>query len=127
MGLKQALLDEALERFPHRAPADAELAGDLALPQGLARREPAADDPRPQLCGDPLRCRVPPQRLKHVTHAHLLTILMRHVCRCGRRVSGRRARALLTRTAASCLTVDILTAAEIACQVGSQCGRAGSG
>ena len=72
MGFEQTLLDEALERLPHRAPADAELAGDLDLAQRLARREPAGDDPGSQLCGDPLWRRVAPQRLEQVARAHLL-------------------------------------------------------
>jgi len=77
MRFEQALLDEALERFPHRAPADAKLAGDLDLAQRLARWEPAGDDPGPQPRSDPLWRRVAPQRLKQVARAHLqLTVLM---------------------------------------------------
>jgi hypothetical protein len=82
VGLEQALLDQALEGLPHRAPAHTELARDLDLAQRLARRQPAADDPRAQLRGDPLRRRVPPQRLKHVPHACHLDTLSRGSSEC---------------------------------------------
>ena len=74
--LEQALLDQALEGLPDRAPADAELARDLDLPQGLTRRQPSGDDARAQLRGDPFRRRIPAQRLKHIVHAHLPIVLM---------------------------------------------------
>jgi hypothetical protein len=91
MGFEQTLLDEALERLPHRAPADAELAGDLDLAQRTTRREPAGDDPGPQPCGDPLWRRIAAQRLKQVARAHLqLTTLMGQMRGRGHRIGGLR-------------------------------------
>jgi hypothetical protein len=109
MSLKKALLDEALERLSHRAPADAELAGYLDLPQGLTRWEPARYDPRSQLRGDPLRRRVPPQRLKRIPRAHLLTTLKQHMPGHCCRIDDRDTAPPQVTGSLDCRTVDILT------------------
>src|SRR5262249_55791788 len=125
--VRQALLDGAWERPPHGAAADAELAGDHTPAQGPAGREPAGDDPRSQLSGDPLRRGVPPQRLEHVPHAHRPTMLGGRMWGSGRRRAGdRRTLCLLTPGAISRPTVDILTTWKIACQAGERVGPASS-
>ena len=77
----------------------------------------------PALIGSP----AVPQRLEHVSHAHLPPMPGRRMWGSGRgRAADRRTLCLLMPGAISRPTVDILTTLKIACQAGERYGRASS-